>query len=406
MQKPKLNVMQIILDLNIGGAQEVVRTLAQYLALDNCTPVVCTFNDGPLRQDIERLGIKVEILPPRRYSIVVLPLFIVDIIRIWKSLERLVKKYDIDVVQTHLLRSLDFLALPLLFTTNLRVVLWTFHSANFELISDYLPKHKWLLVPKKIVHNFLYRLASRLVSGFIAISNEVGKAMVEIIGPIGDKVTVICNGVDTQRYGQIVDKASVRSQLGLGANTCLIIVLGTLKRVKGHRYMIEAMASLVPQYPNLRAIFVGDGELRAELQAQVAAFHLDDHIHFLGNRHDVPNLLAASDIFVLPSLWEGLSMALLEAMASGLPIVASEVSGTVQAIIPNETGLLIPPGDVPKLTEAISQLLSELACAQEMGEAARRRAEAEFSARKQADKHLALYHRLLNESLSKNGRKV
>ena len=93
-------------------------------------------------------------------------------------------------------------------------------------------------------------------------------------------------------------------------------------------------------------------------------------------------------------------MALLEAMASGLPIVASKVSGTVQAIIPNETGLLVPPGDVQRLTEAIEQLLSDPARAQAMGAAARRRVEAEFSAQKQADEHLALYHRLLDEASS------
>jgi glycosyltransferase involved in cell wall biosynthesis len=396
MPNRKLKVMQIVLDLNIGGAQEVVRTLVEYLALDDCTPVVCTFKDGPLRQDIERLGIKVEVLPPRRYSIVALPLFIFDMIRIWRSLAKLVKKHNVDVIQTHLLRSLDFLVLLLFYTTHLRLALWTFHSANFELISEYLPKYKWLLIPKKYSHRFLYRLASRLVSGFIAISDEVGKVMVEAIGPIDDKITVICNGVDTRRYRQAVGRMLVRSQLGLEANARLIAMVGTLKEVKGHRYMIEAMASLVPQYPDLQVLFIGDGELREELQAQVANLSLDEHIHFLGNRHDVPDLLAASDIFALPSLWEGLSMALLEAMASGLPIVASEVSGTVQAIIPNETGLLVPPGDVQKLTEAIRQLLSDPTHAQAMGAAARRRVEAEFSAQKQAEEHLALYHRLLN----------
>ena len=135
---------------------------------------------------------------------------------------------------------------------------------------------------------------------------------------------------------------------------------------------------------------------REELQAQVAGLNLGKHIHFLGNRHDVSDLLAASDVFVLPSLWEGLSMALLEAMASGLPIVASKVSGTVQAILPNETGLLIPPGDVQRLTEAIEQMLDDPVRAQAMGAAARRRVEAEFSAEKQADDHIALYRRLLN----------
>jgi glycosyltransferase involved in cell wall biosynthesis len=388
--------MQIVLDLDIGGAQEVVRTLVKYLALEGCTPIVCTFKDGYLRQEIERMGIEVELLPPRRYSILALPLFIFDMIRILRSLASLIKKHNVDVIQTHFLRSLDFLILLLLYTTNLRVLLWTFHSSNFELTADYLPKFKWLLFPKKYTHRFLYIFASRLVSGFIAISDKIENEMFEVFGSLDNKITVICNGVDTRRYGQPVDKTLMRSQLGLDANVRLISMVGTLKKVKGHRYMIETMAAIVPQYPDLHLLLIGDGELREELQEQTERLNLCRHVHFIGNRHDVPDLLAASDIFVLPSLWEGLSMALLEAMASRLPIVASEVSGTIQAIIPNETGLLVPPGDVRKLKKAIRQMLSDPALAKAMGTAAKLRVDAEFSAHKQVSEHLALYHRLLN----------
>lgn len=396
MQNHQLTVMQIIDNLDIGGAQEVVRTLIEHLASAGCQPIVCTFKDGPLRRDIEQLGIKVEVLPERRHSIVTFPLFVLDMIRIWKSLAELVQKYRIDVIQTHLLRSLDFLVLLLLYTTNLRVVLWTFHSASFELIASMLPKFKWLLIPKKYSHRLLYRCASHLVSGFIAVSDQVEQAMIETIGPIQNKITVIYNGVDVKRYGKPVDKVTIRSQLGLEANARLIAVVATLREPKGHRYLIEAVAAIVPRHPDLHVLFIGDGELKEELRAQVKRLNLDGHIHFLGSRSDVPELLAASDFFVLPSLWEGLPMALLEAMATGLPIVATEVSGTVQVVVPNETGILVPPGDVQRLAQAIEQLLSDPAQAQRMGAAARRRVEAEFSAQKQADEHMALYHRLLN----------
>ncbi len=398
MQNRKLNIMQIILNLDIGGAQEVVRTLVKHLASEDCKPIVCTFQDGLLRQDIEALGIKVEILPARRYSVLAFPLFVVDMIRIWRSLTRLIEKYDIDVVQTHLLRSLDFLVLLLRYTTRLRAVLWTFHSANFALTEVHLSKYKWLVKPKNYVHHLLYRLASRLVDGFIAVSDEVRTAMIEIIGPIQGRIVVMRNGVDVKRYGRSVDKTLVRSRLGLGADARLIAMVGTLKEVKGHRYMVEAMTSIAPQHPDVHALFIGDGPLKRELQAQVEKVSLDTHIHFLGNRSDVPELLAASDFFALPSLWEGLSMALLEAMTTGLPIVASEVSGTVGAITPNETGLLVPPGDSQQLAEAIEQLLTNPKQAQAMGAAARRLVEIEFSAQKQADEHLALYYRLLNGS--------
>src|SRR3712207_1710922 len=98
MQNDQLKVMQIIRNLDIGGAQEVVRTLAEYLAEEGCISVVCTFNDGPLRQEIERLGIPVEILPDRRYSVVAFPLFILDMLRIRRNLADIVNKHRIDVV--------------------------------------------------------------------------------------------------------------------------------------------------------------------------------------------------------------------------------------------------------------------------------------------------------------------
>jgi glycosyltransferase involved in cell wall biosynthesis len=394
-QTSKLNVMHIILNLETGGAQEVVRTLVEYLASDDCLPVVCTFRDGPLRREIEQLGIKVELLPPRRYSVIAFPLFLVDMIRILQSLARLVSKHEIDVVQTHLLRSLDFLVLFLRYTTCLRVVLWTFHSAKFVLAETELTKHKWLLKPKRYAHRLLYRRTLHLVNGFIAVSDQVKESMVKVIGPIQDKITVIHNGVDVKRYGHPVDKARLCSQLGLKANARLIAVVGTLREPKGHRYLVEAMATVAPQYPDVHVLFIGEGHLREELQAQVEEQSLGQQIHFLGNRNDVPALLAASELFVLPSLWEGLSMALLEAMAAGKPVVATAVSGTTQVMIPGETGLVIPPHDSRALAGAITQLLSNPAQAQAMGRAAKQHVNMNFSAQKQADEHLALYRRLL-----------
>jgi glycosyltransferase involved in cell wall biosynthesis len=175
-------------------------------------------------------------------------------------------------------------------------------------------------------------------------------------------------------------------------------LVGTMKPQKGHHLLIEAVRQVAPRFANLHVLFVGDGERRAELEAQAAASGAGDRIHFLGSRGDVPDLLAACDSFVLPSLWEGLPMALIEAMASGLPVIASEVSGTKQVVTDGESGLLIPPGDVAALAEAIAALLADPARAREIGAAGRRRVEAAFSAKKQAEEHVALYRRALARS--------
>ncbi len=396
MQNGQLAVMQVVSDLNIGGAQEVVRTLVENLAEAGCMPVVCTFKDGPLHQDIERLGIPVQILPDRRYSIVAFPLFVMDMLRLRRALAEVVKKYHIDVAQTHLLRSLDFLVLSLRWRTNL-LVFWTIQNANFTLRKDHLTRYQWLLGPKQTAYRLLYRLATRWLNGFIAVSDDVKTAILKDIGHIpADKITVICNSVDVRRYQRPVDRANVRRQLGLAEDARIVAVVATFKAQKGHRYLIEAAPSVIAQFPNVRILFIGDGDLREELLAQTKALSLEEHIHFLGSRQDVPELLAASDCFVLPSLWEGLSMALVEAMATGLPIVATEVSGTNQVMIAGETGLLVPPGDARRLAEALLQLLSEPDQARAMGAAAQRRVAAYFGAQKQAEDHVALYRRERN----------
>ena len=384
--------MQVVSDLDIGGAQEVVRTLVENLAEIGATPVVCAFKDGPLRQDIERLGIPVEILPDRRYSIVVLPLFVMEMIRFRRALCALAQKYQIDVMQTQLIRILDFLVLTLRYRSNL-LVFWTFQNAYFTLREDHLSSHKWLLRPKQFAYRLLYGLTERWVNGFIAVSNDVKTDLVNTFGTNPDKITVICNSVDVRRYQQPVDRASIRGALGLAENACLMAVVATFKQQKGHRYLIEAAQPVISQFPNTHILLIGDGELRQELEAQTRASGLGGHIHFLGFRQDIPDLLAASDYFVLPSLWEGLPMALIEAMASGLPVLATEVSGSKQVIVPGETGLLVAPGNVPELQEAMITLLSQPEQSKTMGLAAQQRVATFFGAKKQAEAHLALFQR-------------
>ena len=391
--KPSFTVMHIISDLGIGGAQEVVRTLAAYLPEHGCRPVVCTFRDGPLRHEIEQMGIPVELLPDRRHTVLSLPQFLGDLWRIRRALHELVERYQVDVIQTHLLRRLDFLVLTLRRAPGLPLVFWTVHNTNFTLRAEHLQSHKWLLRPKRVAYRLLYRLGNRWANGFIAVSEEVRGAVLRDIGNVDENITVIPNGVDVRRYQSRIERRRVRSELNLDDDHHLMSVVGTLKEQKGHRYLIEAVSLLVSEHPQLRIAIVGDGELRHQLEAAVNTAELTDHVIFLGNRNDVPELLSASDSFVLPSLWEGLPMALIEAMAAGLPIIATEVSGTKQVMVADRTGLLVPPGDATALADAIRSLLSDPVQAETMGAAARARVVESFSAARQAQLHRNLYER-------------
>jgi glycosyltransferase involved in cell wall biosynthesis len=372
----------------------VVRTLADFLARNGCVSVVCSFSDGPLRAEIERHGIPVEILPERRYSVIAFPLFIREMIRTRRTLAALVKKYEVDVIQTHLLRSLDFLVLSLQ-TRAGPLVFWTFHNALFDLREDHLDKHKWLLRPKRAAHHFFYQLGSRIASGLIAVSEDVRKAVLDAMPGIPpEKISVISNRVDVSRYGRCRRRDEIRAALGFGDVEHLMTVVAILKTQKGHAVLLDALAKVAGKHPQLHVLIAGDGELRPELENRSRELHLESQVHFLGTRKDIPDLLSASDSFVLPSLWEGMPMALIEAMASGLPVVATDVSGTREVMVDGETGLMVPPGDPDQLAQAIDQILSNPAQADAMGAAGRRRVETSFSAQTQAKEYLALFERI------------
>ncbi|RKY26348.1 MAG: hypothetical protein DRP79_05045 [Planctomycetota bacterium] len=391
-----LHVMQIILTLERAGAQEVVRTLAEHLQEKGCAIIVCAFQDGPMRAEIEKLGVRVEILDRPRYSVVYLPLFLAEMLRIRRELAQLVETCHIDVIQTHILQVLDFLVLTLRSDTKPRLVLWTMQ--NVEFFPKKQPGQRQSLRQFKIWgYRLFYRLLTGQVDGFIAVSDEVHKAILEQIGAIDNKVFTICNAVNLKPFERSGDKAALCDALDLAPDVHLVATVGRLTEQKGHRYLIDAAAPVIASLSDAHFLFIGDGELRSELTEQARQAGLAAHIHFLGMRKDVPDLLAAVDLFVQPSLWEGLSVALLEAMAAAKPIVATAVSGTTQAMIPGETGLVVPPRDSNALAEAIVQLLSHPEQAQTLGRAARQHIIAHYSAQQQADQHMALYHRLLKQ---------
>ena len=149
---------------------------------------------------------------------------------------------------------------------------------------------------------------------------------------------------------------------------------------------------VLPDHPELHLVLAGDGPLIDDVRRQVAAAGLGGRVHFLGTRRDVPALLAASDSFVLPSLWEGLPLALVEAMAGRLPVIATRVSGTEQVMIDGTTGWVVPPGDASALADAMRELLADDRRAATMAASARHRA-IRFSAETQAAELSSLFER-------------
>jgi L-malate glycosyltransferase len=208
-----------------------------------------------------------------------------------------------------------------------------------------------------------------------------------------DKIVVIANGVELRvpaapRPGPAADELN---RLGRP-------VVGSIARLvwkRGHRELLAAAAAVTCQEPAVNFALVGDGPLRLGLEREAASLGLNGHLRFLGAVPDAATLLPSLDVFVLPSIWEGMSNALLEAMAAGTPVVATRVGGNPELITHEKTGLLVPPGDVDALAAAILRLVREPALARSMAEAARQRVASEFTLEEMVGRLERLYDDLL-----------
>jgi glycosyltransferase involved in cell wall biosynthesis len=198
------------------------------------------------------------------------------------------------------------------------------------------------------------------------------------------------NGIEPAPPVPAAARERRRAELGLSEEDRVLVCVGRLSRAKGQRHLLRALALLAPQFPRLRCLLVGDGEERAALEALAQELSLGPALRFLGSRDDVPELLSLGRAFVLPSEWEGLPVALLEAMAAGLPCVATRVAGTAE-VIREGSGLLVPPSDPAALAAAIRSLLLDPALAERMARQGAADVRARFLMPALCARYLALY---------------
>ncbi|MCA9935618.1 MAG: glycosyltransferase, partial [Anaerolineales bacterium] len=162
------------------------------------------------------------------------------------------------------------------------------------------------------------------------------------------------NALDVQRFADVqVDRAALRAELGLPVDAFVVGSIGRLVEQKGYRILLTAVPAILAQLPQTHVVIVGDGEQREALQAQAQALQVNDHVHFTGPRRDVEALIQTFDLFVAPSLWEGLPTVIMESMAAGVPVVATAVSGTQELIQHQKTGYLVPAHSPEALAAAI-----------------------------------------------------
>jgi glycosyltransferase involved in cell wall biosynthesis len=247
----------------------------------------------------------------------------------------------------------------------------------------------------------LFRWSRQGAARVIAVSKQNAELLTSYYGLRADKITIVHNGIDLPDFKEsdvALARAALRAELGLPEQAIVILTLARLAPNKGHRYLVEAMPEVLRMHPNIHFVFAGEHDQAEPVIAQISALGLGSHVHLLGFRSDTHHLLAASDFFVLPSLAEGFSLALVEALAAGLPTVATDVGGASEVIQSGQGGILVPPADSAALAAALNHLLSlDEAEVQRQRQAARQAAQP-FSTQAMAEKTLRVYSEVVCRS--------
>lgn len=234
------------------------------------------------------------------------------------------------------------------------------------------------------------RAAFKLGVTPVAIAGEVQRSMQEVYGI--KELPIIPNGIDLRPFALLsdVDRLNWRRQEGFREDNLLFVAVGRLTAQKNHDLLLQAFVSIANDFPHAELLIVGEGELRSYLTARAVALGVSSKVRFLGLRSDVTSILAASDVFVMTSDWEGNPISVMEALAAGKPVVATQVGGVPELIQQDRTGLLVPPCDVATLAAAMQRLGSEFELRRAMGDAAKRHA-SQFGIAEMAERYLSLY---------------
>jgi glycosyltransferase involved in cell wall biosynthesis len=237
---------------------------------------------------------------------------------------------------------------------------------------------------KRLIYILLNRFSERFVDRFIVVSDALEKMMIEKQRIESQRVVKIYNGIEIDEFCMDYDKEAIhvksrfREEMGFSNSVPVIGAIGRLVWQKGFEYFIEAIPGLLKEFKEARFLIVGEGELEEELKVKSKRLGLEDKLTFTGFRSDIKEILASIDICILPSLLEGLPMILLEAMAMGKPIVATDIDGIKEVLADGEAGLLVPPRNMEALSDAIITLLGNEGKSYQMGMAARKIVKEEF----------------------------
>lgn len=369
-------LIYVITDLRLGGAQKVLVNFLTCLNRELFNPkVVCLFGGkSPVASEIEGLGIPVIDFNFKNKF---------DVFSFWHFYNWL--KHEKPAILHSSLFHANLLSRVVGRILKIPIIIsW---RQNINLGSN--------------IREFLNRLSANLDDCVIAVSNEVrSKELIATrINP--DKVIVVYNSINTDLYQPNDDysREEIRFKFGIEGSTILLGTIGRLHPQKGITYLLEGFKEVRNQYKNAKLIIVGEGELKPQLIEQAKYLQIIDSTLFPGAKTNIPEILKALDVFILPSLWEGLPLALLEAMAAGLPVIATGVGGIPEVIENNRSGIIVPTADPGAIYSSIHRLISDPELRDSMGEAGRKRVVEKFDVKKNILQLERIYTQLLRAKI-------
>ncbi len=365
-----LRILQVSHDLNIGGLQRVVLDLAHAQRRLGHDAHICSLRGaGPLSAEAAAKGIPVHAMPWPEHG--------VDRWMFFK-VRKLLRSGKFDVIHTHNTQAfLDGGLAALLARTKTRI--HTDHARSFPDLKKYMLAEKALSLGYDKV---------------VAVSAHTLRNLAEYEGIAESRMTVIPNGINGEAYRaarRAADRQGLRRQAGLDRFSHVFGLGVRLEDQKGIAYLLSAMPEILRAFPAAGLAVAGNGSLLESLRSQAVALGVDKNVVFLGALPNLIEFYCLLDFFVLPSLWEGMPLCILEAMCLGLPVIASAVGGVPELLTQGKDGLLVPARDPDALAKAILTVLGDAGLALSMGEAAAQRFDTRFDFMRMAEDYLELY---------------
>lgn len=371
----QIKVMECIRQGQIGGGESHLLSLVENLDRSKFHPIVLSFTDGPMIERLNNMEIETHVIYTEKPF---------DISK-WKQVKKLLKEKQVDIVHAHgtrassnVLWAARSLNIPVIYTVHG----WSFHADQNPLV------RKLRIAGEK----YLTGRSNQNIS--VSLSNQQsGKIFIRSFNSV-----VINNGIDQNKFNPERLYKNIRQELGIREEATLVLFIARFTVQKQPLALIRSFANALQKNPDLHLVMVGDGDQKNEAIDLIEKLSVKNNITLLPFRQDVPDVLSAADIFVLPSLWEGLPIGLLEAMAMKKAIIASKVDGTSEVIENNKNGLLIDTNDlVNELTHALLLLSSNKELRDRLGNEAMKTINDRYNAANMTRSIEAVYTKLINK---------